>query len=247
MANYTEETAKALNADLGLYLMNAETGEMELIYEEEGKALFEPRPIWARTVEPANMADYNRREVTGTLMCMSAFLSDRPQVARRAKWVRLIRGTPYGTRHHNNSGKTTRETNYFANPFWQNHVGTHARVLGTIPLAADGSFNLTVPADQHLQVLLLDADMMVVGTELLWQYVRPSENRSFVGCHEEPNTTPPSNAFPKALRQRPVELLADKEQFSYNASIYRRFDNLHLDTSDESIWYSQSYDQICRP
>ena len=245
--NYSTEQAKAMNADLGLYVMNAESGEMRLIYKEDGKALFEPRPIWKRTVPQQNVAIHNRRGATGNLMCMSVFTSDNPRVARRAKWVRFVRGTPYGTRHHNNGWQKKQNDNYFRNPVWMNHVGTHARVLGTVPLAADGSFSVQVPADQHLQCVLLDADMQVVGTELVWQYVRPGENKSCVGCHEMSTAAPDSSKFPIAVRQAPVVMLPETGQFSYNASVYRRFDNLHMDVTDEALWYTQSYDAICRP
>ena len=49
---------------------------------------------------------------------------------------------------------------------WMNHAGAMARVLGTVPVASDGSFAVELPADRLFHVQVLDADGYVVGKEL---------------------------------------------------------------------------------
>ncbi len=106
-------------------------------------------------------------------------------VAARGAFVRLIEGVPPVTRH---------------NKTWRNHGGAVGRVLGPVPVAPDGSFHVQVPPDRFFHLQVLDADRRVVGNELLWQYVRPGEQRGCLGCHERPETVlPRPTAFPQAV------------------------------------------------
>jgi len=73
------------------------------------------------------------------------------------------------------------------------------RVLGIVPVQADGSFMAEVPADVPLGLEALDeqGQMLRRVTPTIW--VRPGENRSCIGCHEPPNHAPP-NHRPLAVR-----------------------------------------------
>lgn len=72
------------------------------------------------------------------------------------------------------------------------HGPPSTRILGEIPLEADGSFFARVPADQPLLLDLLDAGgaLLVEGRTPFW--VRPREVRACVGCHEAPDLAPPN-------------------------------------------------------
>ena len=94
-----------------------------------------------------------------------------------------------------------------------------ARVLGTAPLAADGSFYLEVPADRLLHLQVLDSDRRVVGNQLTWIYPRPGERKSCVGCHEHTETAP-SLDTPLALRQSPLAFLPTGDEFRYRAKAW---------------------------
>jgi hypothetical protein len=78
------------------------------------------------------------------------------------------------------------------------------RILGEAPLAADGSFHLDVPADTPLQLQMLDADGLAVRTSA-WIWARRHEARGCIGCHEDPERTPP-NRVAEALRHPAVVL-----------------------------------------
>jgi hypothetical protein len=79
------------------------------------------------------------------------------------------------------------------------------RLLGTVPLEADGSFYAEVPADRPLRIEALNpAGDPVLGSGcVLW--VRPNEIRACVGCHEDPAAAPP-NALPAAVLGEPAAL-----------------------------------------
>jgi hypothetical protein len=84
------------------------------------------------------------------------------------------------------------------------------RVLGTVPLAPDGSVFGHVPADTPLLVEVLDAEGTVVEASRSPFWVRPNETRGCIGCHEPRDRAPP-NVRPAAVLADPVSFLDDGE------------------------------------
>jgi Tol biopolymer transport system component len=78
------------------------------------------------------------------------------------------------------------------------------RLLGEIALAEDGSYQVQVPANTPVQLQVLDADGLAVRSSA-WLWVRNHAAQGCVGCHEDPERTPP-NRFAKALAS-PAPLL----------------------------------------
>jgi len=208
------ELEDAVNVDLGLYVMDAETGEMTLLYNDPKTAEFDARPLMARRRPPVLPEAVNtRKDVYGTkLFCNSARISQEARVRSRGRLVRLIEGMPVVSRHET-------QGNYNGH-LWRNHGGAHARVLGTAPLAADGSFFVEVPADRLIHMQILDSDREVVGNQLIWMFARPGETRSCVGCHEDRNNTTLPNHFPQAAETAPVQMLPTGGEFSYRAKAW---------------------------
>ncbi len=202
--------------DLGLYLMDAATGAMTLLYNDPATAEFEPRPLRPRPRPAVLPADPLARSgaYTGTLFCSSARISREPRVSERGKLVRVIEGLPPVTRYHTHTSK--------AGPAWKNHAGTQARVLGTVPLAADGSFYVEVPADRMIHLQVLDSDRRVMGNQLIWMYVRPGERKSCVGCHEPPDGTALPPARPRAMNITPLPCLPTGGEFTYGAKLWNK-------------------------
>ncbi len=200
--------------DLGLYLVDAATGAMEQVYNDPARADFEPRPIAARRRPPILSEGPLVRAggYTGRLQCNSVFLSQEARVGLRGKYIRVVEGIPVVGRHqtHTSGGLT-----------WKNHVGTVARVLGTLPLARDGSFFVDVPADRLIHCQVLDADRRVVGNQLIWMYTRPGENKSCAGCHERPDSSP-LNGIPAAARTVPGTCLPAGGEFRYRAKFWNK-------------------------
>ncbi|MDY0168155.1 MAG: HEAT repeat domain-containing protein [Thermoguttaceae bacterium] len=177
----TLKTPNREEVDLGLYILDPATGELELVYNDPATADFEARPIMARRLPPLHAGKAVDGGYSGRFFCSSVFTTQLPEVIQKGRLVRLIEGVPVVGRHSTHT-----------NPWevWKNHGGTFARVLGTAPLAPDGSFHLEVPADRLLHLQVLDSDRRVIGNQLTWIYPRPGETKSCVGCHENPHTTP---------------------------------------------------------
>jgi hypothetical protein len=196
--------------DLGLYVLDPASGKLELVYNDPAVADFEPRPVMVRRQPMMQPDKTTAHAYSGRFVCTSVFKTQEPEVLERGRLVRLIEGVPVIARH---STQTNQE------PVWKNHGGTFARVLGTAPLAPDGSFYVEVPADRLMHFQVLDSDRRVLGTQKTWIYPRPGETKSCVGCHENPHTTSRGNN-PLATHQAPMNFLPDGTEFTYRAKAW---------------------------
>jgi HEAT repeat protein len=197
--------------DLGLYAVDPQSGEMSLVYNDPAEADYEARPLMPRPTPPLLQETAARSGFTGRFLCVSAFDSQEVRVPQRGRLVRVVEGQPVPARH---------TTSYNKGIVWRNHVGTLARVLGTVPLAADGSFFVEVPADRLLHFQVLDSDQRVVGNQLTWIGTRPDETRSCIGCHEPRDKTPPGTRRAFAAKLDPAPCLPAGETFRYRAKVW---------------------------
>lgn len=206
----TEKTPDRKKVDLGLYLFDPRTGQRQLLYNDPRSADYEARPIAGRQRPPIWPEAASRHAYSGRFFCASVFDTQEREVRQRGRYVRLIEGQPVVQRTSTHNGPWE---------VWKNHGGTLARVLGTAPLASDGSFYAEVPADRLLHLQVLDSDRRVVGNQLTWIYTRPGETKSCVGCHESPHAAPtPGTAM--ASRQTPLRFLPSGDEFAYRAKAW---------------------------
>ncbi len=206
----TLKTPDRDKVDLGLYVFDPTDRSLELVYNDPATADFEPRPILARRPPMRQPAKTVRHAYSGRFVCSSVFATQEKDVPQRGRLVRLIEGVPMVARHSTQT-----------NPWevWKNHGGTFARVLGTAPLAPDGSFFVEVPADRLMHFQVLDSDRRVLGNQLTWISPRGGELKSCVGCHEKPHTTSRGND-PLATHYPPVNFLPNGTEFTYRAKAW---------------------------
>ncbi|HOD81312.1 MAG: translocation protein TolB [Planctomycetes bacterium ADurb.Bin126] len=209
----TLKAKKPKDVDLGLYLVEPNTGELTLVYNDPAWAEYEARPLAPRPVPPLHPAHHDRSAYSGFFVCSTVRDSREPNVPVSGRLVRLIEGVPVTGRH-------STQTN--PGEVWRNHGGTQTRVLGTFPVAADGSFFVEVPADRLVHFQVLDADKRVIGNQLTWIYVRPGETRSCVGCHEKTDNTSSLRRPIEALRAAPVNCLPSVDNFRYRAKMWHK-------------------------
>jgi len=69
------------------------------------------------------------------------------------------------------------------------------RILGTVPIAADGSVCFEVPPARAVYFQLLDEQHRALHTMRSWTSARPGERRACLGCHETRHRAP-SKPFP---------------------------------------------------
>ena len=80
------------------------------------------------------------------------------------------------------------------------------RVLGTVPVEADGSAAFCVPANTPISLQPLDADGQAVQHMRSWLTAMPGESVSCVGCHERQDEAPAPSPLPTAFAREPSEI-----------------------------------------
>ena len=80
------------------------------------------------------------------------------------------------------------------------------RILGTVPVEADGSVHFKAPPGAALHFQLLDEHYRALQTMRSFVGVMPGEKRGCVGCHEL-HTVTPLNRRGTAMRHKPADLV----------------------------------------
>ncbi len=180
----------------GIYLVDV-FDNMVLLKEVEGYALMEPIPLKPRPQPPVVPSG-------GRLKTTSAFVHLLDATAGPG-----MRGIPRGT------VKSLRIVAYhFAYRYQagiRDRVGADGpwevkRVLGTVPVRADGSAFFRIPAKVPISVQPLDAQGRALALMRSWMVAMPGETITCVGCHEQENNTAPPNVFTRALSRGPATI-----------------------------------------
>jgi len=95
------------------------------------------------------------------------------------------------------------------------------KVLGTVPVHADGSAHFTIPANTPIFLLPLDAEGQALQIMRSWFIGQPGERVSCVGCHESAHESPlPKQTIASTARPFPLEnWLEDVTNFSFTTEI----------------------------
>jgi formylglycine-generating enzyme required for sulfatase activity len=166
-------------AEWGIYLVDT-FDNMLLLHEEPGYAMLHPTPM-KKTVTPPVIPDrVDLTQEEGVVYMQDVY--EGPGLAGVPKGtVKSLRVHEYHFGYRGLTGWTK--------------IGIDGpwdvmRIIGTVPVEADGSAMFRVPANKSLAVQPLDADGRALQIMRSWFTVMPGEVRSCVGCHESPRTTP---------------------------------------------------------
>ncbi len=178
------------DAAWGLYLVDI-FDNMLLLKEEPGHVLFEPVPLKPRPVAPVipDRVDLSRNDAT-------VFLSDIYNGPG-------LKGIPRG------EVKSLRVFTYVYG--YRGMGGLYGtigmdgpwdirRVMGTVPVEADGSAFFRVPANTPISVQPLDKEGKALQVMRSWFTAMPGEVVSCVGCHESQDSAPQVRATMAAAK-----------------------------------------------
>ncbi|MDR0795465.1 MAG: SUMF1/EgtB/PvdO family nonheme iron enzyme [Tannerella sp.] len=189
-------SAKLSPDDLwGIYLVDV-FDNITCVVKQEGEGFISPIPVRKTTIPPVipDRVKLNDREAT-------VFIQDIYEGEG-------LRGVPRGIvkelRIH------AYEYAYVASPSDHYAQGIQSgwdikRLLGTVPLEADGSAIFKIPANTPISIQPLDEDGAAIQWMRSWFTAMPGEVVSCVGCHEDQNQI----AIPKrviASQKAPVPL-----------------------------------------
>lgn len=177
----------------GVYLVDV-FDNFVLLHEEPGWAFFEPIP-WRKTRRPPVIPDVAIPGATEASVLMVDVYRGPGLSGVPRGTVKLLRLTGYDFTFHGFGCEPDR-------------VGLDGpwdvkRILGTVPVEADGSAYFRVPACTPISVQPLDAEGKALALMRSWMSAVPGETLSCVGCHEKQNSTVPLETSPKALRRAP--------------------------------------------
>jgi len=114
------------------------------------------------------------------------------------------------------------------NPAVAWHDFNNKRILGTVPVEADGSAYFELPSDTWVYFQLLDDKGMMVQTMRSGTIVQPGEVLGCVGCHEDRLQTPMAQRrTPLAMKAKPRQLkdwYGPPRLFDYMAEVQPVFD-----------------------
>ena len=164
-----------------------------VIVHESDTPLHSPVALAARTRPPVIASTTRPQAATGVLFCQNVrFTKNTTAGWPHVRAVRVLAG----------KGLTLRSSHSYIV-----HSGSEVLDLGTVPIAPDGSICVEVPANTAIALQAVDAEGRSELNEMSWNFVRPGETRSCIGCHQPRQSAPPVAAAPNlAARGIPLKL-----------------------------------------
>jgi len=180
----------------GVYLVDV-FDNFVLLHEERGWAMLEPIPLRRTLRQPVvtDVVDPNRTDAS--VLLVDVYQGDGLRGVPRGT-VKSLRLSSYEFTFHGMGCEPDRVG--FDGP-WDVR-----RILGTVPVEADGSAYFCVPACTPVAVQPLDAEGKAVALMRSWFTAMPGEVVSCVGCHEPQDVSPPVQSTPLALGRDPSKI-----------------------------------------
>ncbi|MEI7900172.1 MAG: SUMF1/EgtB/PvdO family nonheme iron enzyme, partial [bacterium] len=180
----------------GIYLADVFDNLVLIKESAGGNALLEPIPFRPR-VRPPVVPSKVKPERKDALVSILDLYSGPGLAGVPRGTVKQLRVFTYHFAYHGMGGQI-------------NRVGLDGpwdvkRIMGTVPVEADGSAFFRVPANTPISIQPLDADGQALQLMRSWMTAMPGENLSCVGCHDPQNSTPPV-AKGRALSKPPAEI-----------------------------------------
>ena len=204
---------------MGLYLLDIFGNEILLHSEPPG--CYDPMPLGTRERPPVIPSRRDFDNKPGIFYVQDVFQGASMTAVPRGsvKWLRVVESPEKRTWTSTVWGGQGIE-----GPAMNWHDFNNKRILGTVPVEADGSAYFEVPSDRFLYFQLLDERRMMVQSMRSGTMVQSGERASCVGCHDERRTAPAAGLAggTQALRRKPSLLdgwHGPPREFSYLAEV----------------------------
>ena len=208
---------------MGIYLVD--TWGNEFLVHSESPGCYNPLPLAPRIAPPVIPSRIDLTKKEGDFYVADVYRGTGMERVERGtiKWLRVVESP---------------EKRFWTGPGWDGGTGQQApgmawndfnnkRILGTVPVAGDGSAYFTVPADRFVYFQLLDAQGQMVQSMRSGTMVRPGETSGCAGCHEDRRTSTLGYKLPGSFGRGPSPLApwyGPPRLFSYTAEVQPVFD-----------------------
>jgi hypothetical protein len=189
-----------------LLLMDV-NGNRELVYEGVHH-IFDAQPIRTRPIPQApadrvNWPTWEERDkpATGIIYSNNVYDNAPEKLRGKARYIRIWSiehktYTYWGKRNYVSSGPEISAS----------QSEGIKKIIGTVPIEADGSVSFEAPTGIALHFQLLDENQLALQTMKSFTGVLPGEVRGCLGCHESHIRTPVTAQTGKALKKVPSKI-----------------------------------------
>ena len=201
--DFLVSAARTAGGDFALFLMDIH-GNRELLYAGQ-QTVWYAQPLRQRTpppVLPSRVAWPAAGEPAqgGVLFSPNVYSGVAGLPPGTAKYLRVLE---MDAKTYSMGFKSWRHSGPAISVIQEDGV---KRILGTVPIQADGSVALKVPAGKALHFQLLDERQRCVQIMRSFTGVMPGETRGCLGCHALHTATPDAHQGALALRGPPATL-----------------------------------------
>ncbi len=181
-------------ASMGVYLADS-LGNLELLYRDPGISSLTPLPVRPRPRPPviAESPKWDGPQ-EGRYLLQDVYRGMEGLPRGTIRSLRVVAVPPKVQPHMNQPvlGVSREDPGKY--------------VLGTAPVAEDGSAHFRVPSGVPVLFQALDAEGFAVQTMRSLTYVQPGQTLSCIGCHEHRDLSPSVGSLPLAAREEPSRL-----------------------------------------
>jgi hypothetical protein len=190
--------------EMALYYLDLHGNEVRVYAEAPG--CYDPMPLRPRTPPPvhAQRRTFDDPHAPGLFYVQNVYIGTHMQGVQPGsiKFLRIVESPE----KRNWSGRE-----WFGHgaqaPGMNWHSFENKRILGIVPVEADGSAYFAAPANTFVYFQALDENGMMVQSMRSGAYVQPGETYGCVGCHENRvGDIPKAEAKPKAMRREADKL-----------------------------------------
>ncbi len=208
----------------GIYLIDLFGNEI-LLYSE-GPGCYDAMPIKPRPRPPVIPSRRNFEDGEGVFFVADVYEGTHMQGVERGT-VKQLRVVESPEKRHWARGAWGGQG--YTAPGMNWHSLENKRILGSVPVEADGSAHFVVPADTFVYFQLLDENGQMVQSMRSGTVVQSGERTGCVGCHDERRTAPVpiGEETPLALKRPPSRLqgwYGPPRLFGFTAEVQPVFD-----------------------
>ena len=209
---------------MGIYLLDVFGNE--ILVHTEGAGCYDPMPLAPRVRPPVIPTRRDFKNSDGYVYVKNVYEGTHMQGVKpgSVKFLRVIESP---------------EKRTWTEPGWNGqgverpgmswHDFNNKRILGTVPVEADGSASFAMPSDRFVYFQLLDEKGMMIQSMRSGTMVQSGERVGCIGCHDERRAAPSLNlgTAPLALKRAPSSLKGwhgEPRLFNYRTEVQPVFD-----------------------
>jgi hypothetical protein len=225
VSRFIQKPDGSFSEKMGLYLVDAARNE-EILLLEGNNSLFDPQPLCERFKPAILPVKRNYRGTKGHFYVQDVYEGTHMKGVEPGvvKYLRVIESPPklnWSAQAWGGQGQHAPGMN------WTNFE--NKRILGEVPVEADGSASFEVPANKFVYFQLLDKDKKMIQSMRSGAIIQPGEINGCIGCHEDRiDAAPATGKMVIALQREPNRMTGwndrPPELFSYSKQVQPVFD-----------------------